>query len=35
MFQVRVLIRIMKLSKESSATCIHASDSLRYPAKLE
>ncbi|MHC2467719.1 hypothetical protein ACVIHD_006731 [Bradyrhizobium embrapense] len=27
--QVRVRIRIMKLSNESSATCIQASDSLR------
>jgi hypothetical protein len=27
--QVRVRIRIMKLSKLSSATCIQASDSLR------
>ena len=27
--QVRVRIRIMKLSKESSATCIQASESLR------
>ena len=27
--QVRVRIRIMKLSNESSATCIQASESLR------
>jgi hypothetical protein len=27
--QVRVRMRIMKLSKLNSATCIHASDSLR------
>ena len=27
--QARVRIRIMKLSKLNSATCIHASDSLR------
>jgi hypothetical protein len=29
MRQVRVLIRIMKLSKDSSATCIHISESVR------
>ena len=28
-FQVRVRIRIMKLSKLSSATCIHINESLR------
>jgi hypothetical protein len=32
--QVRVRILIMKLSNESSATCIQASDSLRYPVRL-
>ena len=33
--QVRVRIRIMKVSKESSATCIQTRDSLRKPDRLE
>jgi len=32
--QVRVRIRIMKLSKLSSATCIHINESLRYAIRL-
>jgi hypothetical protein len=32
--QLRVRIRIMKLSKLSSATCIHIRESLRYAVRL-